>query len=149
MSKKQATVHRLSHPEPTSGHELVTLLEVASDGSVFVERAGGQRERAWLATSTADAELLRAAQQHARALSLRMPTGELLLLALVRPGLDPEVVARGPGAATVEADRSLTLRCGESAIELRADGRVTVRGADVLLSSSGTAAVQGAEVRIN
>jgi hypothetical protein len=49
----------------------------------------------------------------------------------------------------IEGERAITLGCGESSIELRADGRIALRGRDVLVLSSGVASLQGATVKVN
>ncbi|CAN5421075.1 hypothetical protein BH11PSE9_BH11PSE9_04260 [soil metagenome] len=50
---------------------------------------------------------------------------------------------------TIEANESLTLKCGEASIDLRADGQVMVRGEDVLLRAKGTQRIRAAKVAIN
>ena len=50
---------------------------------------------------------------------------------------------------TVEATESLTLKCGEASIDLRADGKVMVRGEDVLLRAKGTQRIRAGTVSIN
>lgn len=50
---------------------------------------------------------------------------------------------------TIEAGESLTLKCGEAAVELRNDGRAMVKGEDVLLRAKGTQRIRAANVAIN
>ena len=50
---------------------------------------------------------------------------------------------------TIEATESLTLKCGEASIDLRADGKVMVRGEDVLLRAKGTQRIRAGTVSIN
>lgn len=59
-----------------------------------------------------------------------------------------------PGTAptaklTLEAQESLTLKCGESSIDLRADGKVMIRGDDVLVRAKGTKRIRAGTVSIN
>ena len=79
------------------------------------------------------------------------------LLALLNVSLD-QGVALGrvgrylPSASphvTLEASESLTLKCGEASIDLRADGKVMVRGEDVLLRAKGTQRIRAGTVSIN
>lgn len=49
----------------------------------------------------------------------------------------------------VEASESLTLKCGAASIDLRADGKVMVRGEDVLLRAKGTQRIRAGTVSIN
>ena len=48
-----------------------------------------------------------------------------------------------------EAQREIVLRCGKSTIELKRDGKVKVRGTDVLSRSSGPNRVRGASIKLN
>lgn len=47
------------------------------------------------------------------------------------------------------ATQSMTLRCGESSIDLRADGKVMIRGEDVLVRAKGTKRIRAGTVSIN
>ena len=50
---------------------------------------------------------------------------------------------------TLEATESLTLKCGEASVDLRADGKVMVRGDDVLIRAKGTQRIRAGNVAIN
>jgi hypothetical protein len=50
---------------------------------------------------------------------------------------------------TIEASESLTLKCGESSVELRSDGRTMLKGEDILLRAKGTQRIRAATVAIN
>jgi hypothetical protein len=50
---------------------------------------------------------------------------------------------------TIEAGESLRLKCGESSLEMRADGQVMVKGEDVLLRAKGTQRIRAGNVAIN
>ena len=58
-------------------------------------------------------------------------------------------VALAQPNVTVEATETLTLKCGEASIDLRADGKVMVRGEDVLLRAKGTQRIRAGTVSIN
>ena len=70
-----------------------------------------------------------------------------LILGLIQPPL-PEVEADGE-KLVLEARREMTLRCGKASITMTADGRVTIRGTQVLSRSDGPNRVQGASVQLN
>lgn len=72
---------------------------------------------------------------------------EPLVLGLIQP-LVPEVEADGE-KLVLEARKEVTLRCGKASIHLTADGRVTIRGTQVLSRSDGPNRVQGASVQLN
>ncbi len=82
-----------------------------------------------------------------RLVALTMMDDQALILGLVQPPV-PEVEADGE-KLVLEARREVTLRCGKASIHLTADGRVTIRGTQVLSRSDGPNRVQGASVQLN
>ncbi|EYD77443.1 hypothetical protein Rumeso_00992 [Rubellimicrobium mesophilum DSM 19309] len=50
---------------------------------------------------------------------------------------------------TIEARREVVLRCGKASITMTADGRITIRGTQVLSRAEGANRVQGASVQLN
>jgi Domain of unknown function (DUF6484) len=50
---------------------------------------------------------------------------------------------------TLKATKELTLVCGKSSITLRSDGKVIVKGREILSRASGTNKIRGASVKIN
>jgi len=80
------------------------------------------------------------------------------LLALLGPGTGDGVVLGRIGAprATavpahlqLEATESVTLKTGSAAVDLRADGKVVIRGDDVLVRAKGTKRIRAGAVSIN
>jgi hypothetical protein len=60
--------------------------------------------------------------------------------------------APGPQPAeqvVIEATEMLTLKCGSSAIDLRSDGKLLIRGHDVLSRATRTQRIKGGTVAIN
>lgn len=49
----------------------------------------------------------------------------------------------------IEGHESVLIKCGDSAIELRADGKVVIRGKEVVSRASGTNRIRGGAVKIN
>lgn len=82
-----------------------------------------------------------------RAAAVAMMDDQPLILGLIQPPV-PEVEADGE-KLILEARREITLRCGKASINLTADGRVTIRGTQVLSRSDGPNRVQGASVQLN
>ena len=74
--------------------------------------------------------------------------GDLLILGLVRP---PLRVAEADGTAprVIEAKSTLTLRCGKASVTLHADGRIAIRGEELLSRARGANRVQGGSVQLN
>jgi hypothetical protein len=86
------------------------------------------------------------------------PDGELVVTGTVRPapGTELRLVEEPPREISLDgerlllsADREIVLRCGKSSITLTRDGKVVVRGSDLLQISSGTTRLKGAAVEIN
>ncbi len=49
----------------------------------------------------------------------------------------------------IEAGDELVLKCGQSSLTLKEDGRITLRGKQVLSRADGQNRVQGASVQLN
>ena len=123
------------------------LVEVATDGSLVVQDDLGAEEACdWLIGSAVQ--------------GLSLQTGDKMLVQPLGPGHRPVILgrigrfpSRAPdgrsGHVTVEATESLTLQCGEASIDLRADGKVMIRGEDVLLRAKGTQRIRAGTVSIN
>lgn len=77
----------------------------------------------------------------------------VLVVPLAAPGR-PVVIGRigrhgRPPQVRMEAGELLSLKCGESSIDLRADGKVVIRGEDVLVRAKGTQRIRAGAVSIN
>jgi hypothetical protein len=57
--------------------------------------------------------------------------------------------ARQSTRVVIDATQELTLNCGKSSINLRADGKVLIRGEDVLVRAKGTKRIRAGTVSIN
>jgi hypothetical protein len=122
----------------------VRLILIEPDGRLLVSTAQGQRLHCdWLegpATS-----------------GIRLAPGDQLLVALPGDGRSAVGIGRigryrEPKTelrVTLEAIEQLTLKCGESALDLRADGKVMIRGEDVLLRAKGQHRIKAGTVAIN
>lgn len=49
----------------------------------------------------------------------------------------------------LEAEKEIVLRCGKSSVMLRADGKIIIKGMEVVSRAKGTNKVKGGTVRIN
>ena len=54
-----------------------------------------------------------------------------------------------PARIEMQAGKELVLKCGPASITLTKDGRIVIRGADVLTRSSGSNRIKGGSVHIN
>ena len=59
-----------------------------------------------------------------------------------------EVIVNGE-TVQVQADKELTLQCGRSSILLRRDGKIVIKGVDVVSRASGANKIKGGLVNIN
>ena len=118
-------------------------------------------ERAWVrAALTDDSALKLALASFAldetcidRMAALMHVGGQPVLLGLVRGWVDP-IQLHEPVPATsldrvIEAESSLTLRCGEASLSLSSDGHLVLRGKSVSSYARGTQRLRGAVVEIN
>ena len=73
---------------------------------------------------------------------------------LVHPIADGHVVTAvlddgSPDELVIEAGRQLTIRCGEGSLTIRRDGRVLLKGVDVVSRATRANRIKGAQVVIN
>ena len=61
----------------------------------------------------------------------------------------PEPAPQPPPHVVIEAAEQLTLRCGPSSIDLRSDGKLLIRGDDVVSRATRTQRIKGGTVAIN
>ena len=50
---------------------------------------------------------------------------------------------------SLSANEEAVLRCGRSSIVLRSDGRILIKGTEIVSRSSGTQKIQGASIKLN
>lgn len=79
-----------------------------------------------------------------------------LIIGIVRGHVTRPVVTDDAASVSFDSDHlmlmgseSVTLRCGAASITLQADGRITIRGAELESRASGLHRIQGGSVRIN
>jgi hypothetical protein len=61
----------------------------------------------------------------------------------------PEEAVLDGKRVTIEAEQEVVLKCGQGSIEIRSDGRIIIKGTDILSRSSGRQRIRGASVNIN
>ena len=123
------------------------LVALEADGTLRVRVATGREFLcAWLETSTN----LTLELSHGDALLVLPPTGGESGVALGRIGRyrAPQPAAPQPHV-TIEATETLTLKCGDATVDLRSDGKLMIRGEDVLLRAKGTQRIKAGTVAIN
>lgn len=142
---------------PAAGIVIGTCESIGQDGAPLVTYPGGPPAPVPAASlvpfTAADAK---------RAIALSFPAGPhgtpLVLGFLWHPDHstmpaestgDPiEVIADGK-ALHIEAQESITLRCGKASMTLTADGQILMRGAYISSHSTGMQRIKGASVKLN
>lgn len=110
------------------------------DGAVLIETEGGQVLAAETLVAVGPAETGLAA-------AYTLVDDRPLILGLIQP---PAMIAGTKGKKTViESDCEVQLKCGKASITLYPDGRVAIRGTQILSRSDGANRVQGATVLLN
>lgn len=121
-----------------------TVSGVSSDGMIDVLCADGcGLSCSWL--------------ENGENLPVRLQAGDSVLLAMGPVGSLAVVMGRigrhvqpePPEHLKIEAARSITLVCGDSSVALRSDGKVMIRGDDVLVRAKGTQRIRAGTVSIN
>ncbi len=162
---KKAEVIRLERPERIAGARVGRVVS-ARGGEVKVEVEGTTRGPtvARLSAAVDDAALADAARERQEALLLfeEGDPGRPVLVALLRsatPLLDAVLAAPPPQARTtarvdgqrveIEGREEVVLRCGKASITLRRDGKVVVRGVNVVTQADAVQKIRGGKVQIN
>jgi hypothetical protein len=131
-------------PTPLPGAERVRLSEQTADGSLRVLNNNGDAYLCDMLDNGGGPLAL-----HPGDLLLALPpdnTGRGVVLGRVGPWRAPQPQAR----LTLEATEVLTLKCGEVSIDLRAaDGKLMLRGEDLLLRAKGSQRLRAGSVAIN
>lgn len=70
-------------------------------------------------------------------------------VAAARPAADGVAAAGVPDELVVEARSGLTLRCGDGSITIRADGRILIKGKDLVSHARRVNRIKGGSVAIN
>jgi hypothetical protein len=130
---------------------LASVIEVNEGGEIGVVVAGDPPLRL-------HCDVLRAADRPALTLAL----GARVLVLLPVPGEtrgcvlgvvgayeSPRVETQVPFELRLEAQQRLELRCGESALSMDAEGRVLLKGKDVVTRARRTQKIRGGTVHIN
>ncbi len=129
---------------PATGLLAGRLQRVDDDGQLVVELPGlGTQRVAWLESADNRELCLRPGDQ----LLVAASQGDAPAVALGRIG---RYTPPAPNDhVVIEATELLTLKCGDSSIDLRVDGKLMVRGDDVLLHARSTQTIRAGTVSIN
>lgn len=133
---------------PASRPQHAELLFVDGDGSLRVRFGDGSEAMCdWLLGGGSASPVL---QPGDRVLVLSASDEHRgVVLGRIGRYTHPEVSASPPNTLSLEARERVSLRCGQASIELREDGKVFIRGEDVLVRAKGTKRIRAGTVSIN
>ena len=136
-------MHDGSFVPALAGVQRGTIVEIGPDGRAKVTVPALSTDTLW-ARSLVATPLATVGREVALVM---MADAAPLILGLIQP-LVPSVEADGE-RLVLEAGREVVLRCGQGSITMTADGRITLRGTQILSRSDGPNRVQGASVQLN
>ena len=136
------------------GPRRAKLASITPEGVVLVTLGAERPVLAEIATEVSDRTLLRAIEHGATVLIdfLDGDPERPVILGLLRDRLDvdrQDVSSVTEPRIELTAGETLSLRCGESAIELQKSGHIVIRGGEIRSTASGGNVIQGAHVEIN
>ncbi|MEC5386804.1 hypothetical protein VVD49_13800 [Uliginosibacterium sp. H3] len=126
--------------------ETGSILSIEAAGTILVRSVEGTTTRClWLENAAAPIALLAGDQ----VLFVRTNSEQGVVVGRVGVYSAPEASVP-PKQLTLEATEVLSLKCGDVSIDLRAaDGKLMMRGEDVLLRAKGTQRIKAGSVNIN
>ena len=131
---------------------------VHEDGSVTAATDGDARRVRCDVLQTGEAASLRLAERDAVLVWLPGPDDERgVVLGRIGPShapepdvtRDPEPAEEIPDELVLEAKENLTLKCGDGSITLRADGKILIKGKDLVSHAQRVNRIKGGAVSIN
>ena len=139
------------------GLSIGRLLALVDEGRTpLVSFAGQPGTGALRARSVVDLHRSHVGQDVVLGFELRDPSRPIIM-GVVR-GQSEWPLSETPGQVTLEADgqrmvvvadRELVLRCGKASVSLRYDGRVEIRGENILTQAAGPNRIRGGSVELN
>ena len=148
QAKAKPTPDASSQPATGPSVELARLVGFAESGSPLIRLPGSDEADSSLeALCTADVSGDDVGRQVTVAFvsgdaARPVVTGVVRAPRNLRARIDGETV-------TLSADRELVLVCGKSSIHLRRDGKVVIRGEQLVSRASGTNRIRGGSIQLN
>lgn len=127
------------------------IASLSSDGQACVEFAENPRSTPIAARSVTSLGPGDVGRRAALMFEAGDPLAPIVMGLIHESGAQPseETADSVPDRLVIEARSEIELRCGDSSILLTRDGKVRIRGKEVLSRASGANRVKGASVRIN
>lgn len=168
MSRRARPVTKLRELPTYDGQLIGQIVRIGEDGVAWVTFPGCPDSVAVAARSTLDAPASHTARPDALVgakvllvfegadpnlpiicgvVRARLqPSAAVLALALDSPGKDVVVDGR---QLVLDAQQQILLRCGKSSILLRRDGKIEIRGRELLSRASGANKIKGGTIDLN
>ncbi|MFO0613167.1 MAG: hypothetical protein U0414_11285 [Polyangiaceae bacterium] len=127
------------------------LSSLRPDGQIMVVVDGAVRPAA-LATAASEAEIIACIRARSEVALGTFEDGTLVIMGILRQRMAPAAPSSGAAVERVieiAATEVLELRAGEARIRLTGDGRVEIRGLELVSISEGQQRLLGATVSIN
>lgn len=166
-SQKTQVVELRSEPL-AAGPKVGRITSAVPGGPVLVRWSGAAAPVPARVAAPMDAAGLERAAREGQEALLVFEDGRLdrpilvALLASVTPQLDALLASPSPAAApakadarldgrrvVVEAGKELVLRCGKASLTMTEDGKVSLRGFQIVTQADGVQKIRGAKVQIN
>lgn len=142
---------QVAHSTETPTHSVVrgVVVEVAAD-SVLVTSAALSTPRECAVLQTGD-KLLRLIEGDP--VLVWLPPGDsdhgVIVGKIASPAAVAEASGQIPDELVIEARSGLTIKCGDGSITFRADGRILVKGKELVSHAQGRNRIRGGSVAIN
>lgn len=134
------------HPEVVTDLVRAVVKAIGSEGLVVVSDEVGEEISCELLIMAG----LRASLEPGDRVLVWRATADAHGVILGRLGrVDGEAAADAPAELVLQARKRLTVRCAEGSVELRSDGKVLVKGRDIVSRAQRTNRVKGGSVAIN
>ena|SRR5437868_105491 len=125
-----------------------TVLKVATDGTVICTRDGEDLEAIpCQVLHTSDGPPPRLAPGDA--VLVWLSGGDGIVLGRIGGSRAPAKPAGPPDELVLEAKKGLTLKCGDGSITVRADGKILIKGRDLVSHARRLNRIKGGAVAIN
>jgi hypothetical protein len=132
------------------GIAIGTVVALSEAGEPLVEFSGNLRSGPIAAQTVTPVHLEHVGREVALMFEGGNPSSPIVLGLIQIPGARPTVEAQvDQNRVVIEAESEIELRCGDASILLSRDGKIRIRGKDLLSRSSGGNRIKGGSVRIN
>ena len=148
-----------------SGPRIGSVKTIDDKGHVFIDFPGNPFKHLTAALAINKSEMIALANNDSDARvfiyfednDLRRPVITGLVYETIDNQIEPEVMLTEPlnnllidgDRRVIEADEEIILSCGRSSITLKKNGKIIIRGTDLVSRSSGGNKIRGATVKVN